>query len=94
MILMDLVMPGLDGIGAMRQLSGRSPASRVIVLTSFLEDERVLPAIQAGAAGSLLQNVARPCRSPIPAMLQSGVVVHAEPSPGLHATMYLEDLHM
>jgi DNA-binding NarL/FixJ family response regulator len=56
-ILMDLVMPGLDGIGAMRQLRVRSPGSRVIVLTSFLEDERVLPAIQAGAAGYLLKNV-------------------------------------
>lgn len=56
-ILMDLVMPGLDGVGAMRQLRVRSPASRVIVLTSFLEDERVLPAIQAGAAGYLLKNV-------------------------------------
>jgi DNA-binding NarL/FixJ family response regulator len=54
---MDLVMPGLDGIGAMRQLRSRSPRSRVIVLTSFLEDERVLPAIQAGAAGYLLKNV-------------------------------------
>ncbi len=56
-ILMDLVMPGLDGIGAMRQLRARSLGSRVIVLTSFLEDERVLPAIQAGAAGYLLKNV-------------------------------------
>ncbi|HEY1508637.1 MAG TPA: response regulator transcription factor [Solirubrobacteraceae bacterium] len=56
-VLMDLVMPGLDGIGAMRRLRESSPDSRVIVLTSFLEDERLLPAIQAGAAGYLLKNV-------------------------------------
>jgi NarL family two-component system response regulator LiaR len=56
-ILMDLVMPRLDGIGAMRALRGRSPASRVIVLTSFLDDERLMPALQAGAAGYLLKDV-------------------------------------
>jgi NarL family two-component system response regulator LiaR len=57
-ILMDLVMPRLDGVGAMRELRRRLPASRVIVLTSFADDERLLPAIQAGAAGYLLKNVA------------------------------------
>jgi NarL family two-component system response regulator LiaR len=56
-ILMDLVMPELDGVGAMRELREHTPASRVIVLTSFLDDERLLPAIQAGAAGYLLKNV-------------------------------------
>ncbi len=56
-ILMDLVMPGLDGVGAMRELRLRAPDSKVIVLTSFLEDDRLLPAIQAGAAGYLLKNV-------------------------------------
>jgi two-component system, NarL family, response regulator LiaR len=56
-ILMDLVMPGLDGIGAMRALRANASGSRVIVLTSFLEDERLLSAIQAGAAGYLLKNV-------------------------------------
>ncbi|HEX6457546.1 MAG TPA: response regulator transcription factor [Thermoleophilaceae bacterium] len=56
-ILMDLVMPELDGVGAMRELRRRLPATRVIVLTSFAEDERLLPAIQAGAAGYLLKNV-------------------------------------
>jgi DNA-binding NarL/FixJ family response regulator len=50
-------MPGLDGIGAMRRLRESAPDGRVIVLTSFLEDERLLPAIQAGAAGYLLKNV-------------------------------------
>jgi DNA-binding NarL/FixJ family response regulator len=57
-VLMDLVMPRLDGVGAMRELRRRLPAIRVIVLTSFAEDERLLPAIQAGAAGYLLKNVA------------------------------------
>ena len=56
-VLMDLVMPRLDGVGAMRELRRRLPASRVIVLTSFAEDDRLLPAIQAGAAGYLLKNV-------------------------------------
>jgi NarL family two-component system response regulator LiaR len=55
-ILMDLVMPKLDGVGAMRELRRRLPAIRVIVLTSFGDDERLLPAIQAGAAGYLLKN--------------------------------------
>jgi two-component system, NarL family, response regulator LiaR len=56
-ILMDLVMPRLDGIGAMRALRERESASRVIVLTSFLDDERLMPALQAGAAGYLLKDV-------------------------------------
>ncbi len=56
-ILMDLVMPRLDGVGAMRALRASAPESRVIVLTSFLEDDRLLPAIRAGAAGYLLKNV-------------------------------------
>ncbi len=56
-ILMDLVMPELDGVAAMRVLRTEVPDTRVIVLTSFLDDERLLPAIQAGAAGYLLKNV-------------------------------------
>jgi NarL family two-component system response regulator LiaR len=55
-ILMDLVMPKLDGVGAMRELRRRLPESRVIVLTSFADDDRLLPAIQAGAAGYLLKD--------------------------------------
>lgn len=56
-ILMDLVMPGLDGVGAMRALRDRAPNTRVIVLTSFLDDDRLLPALQSGAAGYLLKDV-------------------------------------
>jgi DNA-binding NarL/FixJ family response regulator len=67
-VLMDLVMPRLDGVGAMRELRRRLPSARVIVLTSFTDDGRILPAIQAGAAGYLLktaqpQEVARAVRA-------------------------------
>jgi DNA-binding NarL/FixJ family response regulator len=55
-VLMDLVMPRLDGVGAMRELRQRQPEIRVVALTSFLDDERLLPAIQAGAAGYLLKD--------------------------------------
>jgi DNA-binding NarL/FixJ family response regulator len=58
-ILMDLVMPRRDGVSAMQELKdrgGRGSKSRVIVLTSFLEDDRLLPALEAGAAGYLLKN--------------------------------------
>jgi two-component system, NarL family, response regulator LiaR len=55
-ILMDLVMPRLDGVGAMRELRRRLPSARVIVLTSFADDAKLLPAVQAGAAGYLLKN--------------------------------------
>ena len=57
-VLMDLVMPRLDGVGAMQALRERGSRARVIVLTSFTEDAKLLPAIRAGAAGYLLKNVA------------------------------------
>lgn len=57
-VLMDLVMPETDGISATRQISALNLGTRVIVLTSFLEDEKVIHAIQAGAFGYLLKDVA------------------------------------
>lgn len=56
-ILMDLVMPEMDGISATRELHQRDSAARVIVLTSFTEDEKIIPAIQAGATSFLLKDV-------------------------------------
>jgi DNA-binding NarL/FixJ family response regulator len=56
-VLMDLMMPGLDGIEATRRILRERPATRVIALTSFLDDETVLPAVRAGAAGYLLKDV-------------------------------------
>jgi NarL family two-component system response regulator LiaR len=55
-ILMDLVMPRMDGVAAMRSLRERVPQARVIVLTSFLDDDKLLPALRSGAAGYLLKN--------------------------------------
>jgi NarL family two-component system response regulator LiaR len=57
-VLMDLVMPGMDGIDAIRKVSQTCPSSRVLVLTSFSEDDKVFPAIKAGANGYLLKDVA------------------------------------
>jgi DNA-binding NarL/FixJ family response regulator len=57
LVLMDLVMPIIDGIEATRRLGGLVPASRVLVLTSFSDDQRVYAAIQAGALGYLLKDV-------------------------------------
>lgn len=56
-VLMDLVLPGIDGIEATRQTRDASPTTKVIVLTSFADDEKVFPAIKAGAAGYLLKDV-------------------------------------
>ena len=56
-VLMDLVMPELDGISATRQICALGLPTRVIALTSFVEDDKVIPAIQAGAVSFLLKDV-------------------------------------
>jgi DNA-binding NarL/FixJ family response regulator len=56
-VLMDLVMPRLDGIAATRQVKSLGTQTKVIALTSFTEDDKVFPAIQAGASSYLLKDV-------------------------------------
>jgi NarL family two-component system response regulator LiaR len=55
-ILMDLVMPELDGIEAIHQIMAFQPEARILVLTSFSADDKVFPAIKAGALGYLLKD--------------------------------------
>jgi two-component system, NarL family, response regulator LiaR len=76
-ILMDLVMPGMDGIQAMQSIRIVSPSSQVLVLTSFGEDQRVRDAIQAGAIGYLLKDVLR-------ADLLQAIRAAAQGKPTLH----------
>ena len=56
-ILMDLIMPAMDGVEATRQVKQLSPRSQVIVLTSYHQDEHIFPAIRAGALSYLLKDV-------------------------------------
>lgn len=78
-ILKDLVMPGMDGIQAMQDIRAVSPSSRVLVLTSFGDDQRVRDAIQAGAIGYLLKDVLKTdLRQAIRAAAQGQPTLHPE----------------
>ena len=55
-ILMDLEMPVMDGIEAIKQIMNQWPEARILVLTSFATDDRVFPAVKAGALGYLLKD--------------------------------------
>lgn len=55
-ILMDLVMPRMNGIEAIHEIRKRNPKARILVITSFAEDNKVIPAIKAGAVGYLLKD--------------------------------------
>ena len=56
-VLMDLVMPEMDGVEATRQVKNISPRTQVVVLTSYHEDEHIFPALQAGAISYILKDI-------------------------------------
>lgn len=76
-VLMDLVMPVMDGVEATRRISAELPGTQVVVLTSFSDHERILAALDAGAVGYLLKDVD-------PAELVRGVHAAARGESPLH----------
>lgn len=85
-ILMDLVMPVMDGIEATRRITDNQPDIRILALTSFAADDKVFPAIKAGALGYLLKHAD-------PEELVDAIrrVYHGEPS--LHPSIARKVLH-
>jgi NarL family two-component system response regulator LiaR len=85
-ILMDLVMPGMGGIEAIGEIMRSDPEAVVLVLSSFADDDKVLPAIRAGARGYLLKEV------PPEQLLKAIRDVHAG-RPSLHAAITEKLMH-
>jgi len=54
-VLMDMVMPGLNGLEATRQIRRRTPKCRVLILTGYMEDEQIISALRAGASGYVVK---------------------------------------
>ncbi len=77
-VLMDLMMPGIDGIEATRRILGEAPAVRILVLTTFADEPHVRRAIAAGAHGFLLKDVLKE-------ELLRSIRAVAEGRPALHA---------
>jgi DNA-binding NarL/FixJ family response regulator len=55
-VVMDLMLPGIDGIEATATIKARQPAIEIVAITSFIEDDRIVAAIEAGASGFLLKD--------------------------------------
>jgi len=85
-ILMDLMMPRMDGIEATRQITAEQPGVRVLVLTSFAADDKVFPAIKAGALGYILKDSG-------PAELVQAIHQVHQGQPSLEPSIALKVLH-
>jgi two-component system, NarL family, response regulator LiaR len=77
LILMDLQMPRMTGIEAIREIKKRHPEMKILVLTSFADDENVFPAIKGGASGYLLKDS-------LPAELMDAIRAISQGRPSLH----------
>jgi NarL family two-component system response regulator LiaR len=82
-ILLDLVMPEADGVQAIQQIKTENPNARILVLTSFSEDDKVFPAIKAGALGYLLKDSS-------PQELSQAINDVYQGKPSLHPTIALK----
>jgi NarL family two-component system response regulator LiaR len=88
-VLMDLVMPGMDGVTATRQVKAQSQRTQIIMLTSYHQDEHIFPAIRAGALSYLLKDIE-------PAALADAVRQAAQGEAVLHprvAARVVQELH-
>lgn len=88
-VLMDLIMPQMDGVEATRQVKQVSPRSHVVILTSYHDDEHIFPALRAGARSYVLKNLR-------PAELADAVRRAARGEAVLHpkvAARVIQDLH-
>ncbi len=88
-VLMDLLMPGMDGVEATRQVKIASPRTQVVVLTSYHEDEHIFPALRAGALSYILKDVRME-------ELAEAVKKAARGEPSLHprvAARVIQELH-
>jgi DNA-binding NarL/FixJ family response regulator len=83
-VLMDLRMPRVDGVEATRQVRAHSPATQVVVLTTYADDESVLAALAAGAIGFLTKDASR---EQIRLALEAAAAGHAHLDPAAHAAL-------
>lgn len=88
-VLLDMMLPDGDGVAVIQQLAAKGSPARIVVLTSFADDQKIRGALQAGATGYLLKDVLRP-------ELLTAIRAAAEGRPTLHPvvqTHLMQQLH-